>query len=254
MKLEYKVESLNTCISELHSAANLCSAIGIGGRPTRICRISKRQVRLQGEVVMKEKALRDTQIGSIREVGELKRALELRVDEFSVQTLRESHDTIQKLTSQIQELQESVNCMNDSGEFQETESNYSGKCSHVPSQQAVIPSLCSMLSREKRLPLDTWSLSEPQGNVFCNRRPMFDSSQTPYQGIRHSTTPSAAGAVPVQVSTGRHVARGEERIGSTTPMPMSERKSSTTNFFFTSGNPTQFHGWKANTTDIGASV
>ena len=45
---------------------------------------------------------------------ELKRVQELRVDEFSAQKLRESHDTIQKLTSQIQELQERVNCMCDS--------------------------------------------------------------------------------------------------------------------------------------------
>ena len=76
---------------------------------------------------MKEKALRDTQIRSFHEMGELKRAQELRVDEFSVQNLRESHDTIQRLTSQIQELQERVTCMNDSGEFQDIESNYSGK-------------------------------------------------------------------------------------------------------------------------------
>ena len=60
-------------------------------------------------------------------MGELKSAQELRVDESSVQILRESHDAIQKLTSHIQELQERVNCMNDSGEYQETESNYSGK-------------------------------------------------------------------------------------------------------------------------------
>ena len=48
-------------------------------------------------------------------MGELQRAHVLRVDEFSVQQLRESHDTIQKLTSQIKDLQERVN----SGEFQE---------------------------------------------------------------------------------------------------------------------------------------
>ena len=95
---------------------------------------------------MKEKALRDTQIGSIHEMGELKRAQELRVDEFSVQKLRESHDTTQEVTSQIQELQERVNCMNDSGEFQEKESNYSGKCSLFPSQPAVVLSPRSMLS------------------------------------------------------------------------------------------------------------
>ena len=54
----------------------------------------------------------------------------------------------------------------------------------------------------------------------------------PYQGILHSTTPSATGAIPVQVSTGRLVARGEERIGSTTTMPMSERRPSTMNSFY----------------------
>ena len=65
---------------------------------------------------MKEKELRDTQIRSIHEMGELKRAQELRVDEFSGQKLRESHDTMQRLTSQVQELQERMNYLNDSGE------------------------------------------------------------------------------------------------------------------------------------------
>ena len=39
-------------------------------------------------------------------MGEVKRAQELRVDEFFVQKLRESHETIQRLTSQLQEMQE----------------------------------------------------------------------------------------------------------------------------------------------------
>ena len=43
--------------------------------------------------------------------------------------------------------------MSESRESQETESNYSGKISHVPSQQGVIPSPRSMPSREKRLHL-----------------------------------------------------------------------------------------------------
>ena len=60
---------------------------------------------------------------------------------------------------------------------------------------------------------------------------MFDSSQTPYQGVLHPTTPSATGAIPVQVSTGRPVARGQERMGSTTPMQMSARRPSTMNSF-----------------------
>ena len=88
-----------------------------------------------------------------------------------------------------------------------------------------------MLSRDKRLPLDTWTPSGLQENVFANPRSTLESSQTPYQRILHSTTPSATGAVPVQVSTRQLVARGEERIGSTTTMSMSERRPSTMNSF-----------------------
>ena len=36
---------------------------------------------------------------TVHEMGEMKRVQELRVDEFSVQKLRESHETIQRLTS-----------------------------------------------------------------------------------------------------------------------------------------------------------
>ena len=63
-------------------------------------------------------------------------------------------------------MQEQVNFMNDSGEFQEVESNYSGRLSYVSSQLAMIPSSRSMLSRDKRLPLDTWNTSVLQENVF----------------------------------------------------------------------------------------
>ena len=71
----------------------------------------REQVRPQEELVMREKALRDTRVRGINEMEELGRAQELRV---SVQKLRESYDTIQLLISQIQDLQERVNCMNDS--------------------------------------------------------------------------------------------------------------------------------------------
>ena len=91
-----------------------------------------------------KKALRD----AIHGMEELKRAQEMRVDEFSLQKLRAGHVTIREITPQMKELQERVNCMNDSREFQDFESNYSGNVSHVSSQQAVIPSPRSMLSRD----------------------------------------------------------------------------------------------------------
>ena len=96
----------------------------------------------------------------------MKRAQELRVDEFSVQKLTESHETIRRLVSQMQEMQDHMNSMNDSGEFQEVESNYSWRLSYVPRQPAAIPSSRSMLSRDKRLPFDTWKTSGQQENVF----------------------------------------------------------------------------------------
>ena len=57
--------------------------------------------------------------------------------------------------------------------------------------------------------------------------------------------------LPVQVSARRPVARGEERTGSTTTMPMSARRPSTMNCYFPGEVP---QSSMAKTTDIGASV
>ena len=69
---------------------------------------------------------------------ELKRVQESRVDESSRRRLIENHDTINELTARIQELQNEVNCMNDSRVFKDAESVRSG-LSHVPSQPALLP-------------------------------------------------------------------------------------------------------------------
>ena len=66
----------------------------------------------------------------------------------------------------MQDLQGQMNSKNDSGRFREVEPNHSVRLSCVPSQPATLPSPRSMLSRDKRLPLDTWNLSEPQGNFL----------------------------------------------------------------------------------------
>ena len=68
MKQECKVDFLNTCISELQ-------------RQTYSQRLELKDTHfgkeLQEELVMKEKAFGDIQIGSIHEMEELKRAQEL---------------------------------------------------------------------------------------------------------------------------------------------------------------------------------
>ena len=86
----------------------------------------------------------------MHEMGRVKRAQEQQVEEFSVQNLRESHETIQLFTSQLQQMQEQMNSMNDSGDFQDAESNYSGRLSHVSSQLIRIPNSRSLFSRDTR--------------------------------------------------------------------------------------------------------
>ena len=145
---------------------------------------------------MKEKVLRDTQIRSMHEMGEMKRAQELRVDEFSVKKIeRKSRD------NSIAHFAIAGNARVDEFyewfmEIQEVESNHSGKLSYVPSQPAAIPSSRSVLSCDKRLPLDTWHMSGPQENVFGTLFSTFDSSRNHCQGTHHSTTPGATRSVP----------------------------------------------------------
>ena len=116
----------------------------------------REQVRLQEELSMKEKVLRDTQIRSMHDMEKMKKSSRTTGRRcLSAKIRRKSYETIQRLTSQLQEMQEQMNSMNDSGEFQEVESNHSGRLSYVSSQSAMIPSSRYILSRDKRLPLDT---------------------------------------------------------------------------------------------------
>ena len=110
------MESLNNCINELQQQA-YAQRLELQDAHHGYVESRRQQVRLQEELVIKEKVVRNTQIRSMHEMGGMKRAQELRVDEFSPQKLRESHETIQRLTSQVQESQEKMNYLNDPGEF-----------------------------------------------------------------------------------------------------------------------------------------
>ena len=100
MKQKHKLESFNSCINELWQQAH-AQRLDLENAHHGYVESRREQMRLQEELVMKEKARRDTQIRSMHEMGEMKRAQELRVEKLSVQKLRESHDTIQMLTSQM---------------------------------------------------------------------------------------------------------------------------------------------------------
>ena len=89
---------------------------------------------------------------------DLNRVQEFRIDEFSRRRLIENQDTTNELTARIQELQNEVNCMNDSRDFKDAESVRSGLFT-VPSQPALLPphrDPGGLLNRNDK-PTDIWN-------------------------------------------------------------------------------------------------
>ena len=87
LKQECKVHLLDTTIRELqrqvHSNRLEMDHVNYGYEESR-----REQARLHEEMAQREKALRETHVKSIHEVEELKRAQEMRIDEFSRNELR----------------------------------------------------------------------------------------------------------------------------------------------------------------------
>ena len=107
---------------------------------------------------------------------ELKRFQGSTIDTFSRRKLVEDRDTILELTGKIQELQNEINCMNDSRNFQDAESVRSGH-SHVTSRPVSFPphpipegmlrhSFVTPSRREG--PPSMWDTHGFSGNVFVN--------------------------------------------------------------------------------------
>ena len=120
--------------------------------------------------------LREAHEKSLNEMEELKRFPSSTFDTIARRRLIEDRDTILELTGKIKELQNEINCMNDSRDFQDAESVRSGH-SHVTSQPVSFPPHPipgGMRSRSVGMPsrkdgppsiLDTHGFS---GNVFAD--------------------------------------------------------------------------------------
>ena len=80
MRQEHQVGSLTDCISELQQQA-YAERLELQDAQHVYVESRREQVRVQEELSMKEKVLRDTQIRSMHDTGEMKRGQELRVDE-----------------------------------------------------------------------------------------------------------------------------------------------------------------------------
>ena len=81
------MESLNNCIDELQQEA-YAQRLELEDAHHGYVESRRQQVRLQEELVMKEKVVRDAQIQSMHEMGEVKRAQELRVYKNSLRSCR----------------------------------------------------------------------------------------------------------------------------------------------------------------------
>ena len=125
----------------------------------------------------------------------------------------EDQKTIMELSGRLQELQNEVNCMNDSKDFQDAESVRSGN-SHVTSQPGVFPKhppfegllRPSFISqRQTDGPPNTWDTSGISGNVFAHPQA---SSSAPYSQGLNSTWKKTI-EEPIHMSTAEKSGRPE---------------------------------------------
>ena len=148
-------------------------------------RLRRDQQLLHEQLLKQNWDLREAHEKSLNEMEELMRFQGSTLDTIVRRKLVEDRDTILKLTGKIQKLQNEINCMNDSRDFQDAESVRSGQ-SHVASQKVLLPphpDPVGMLSRSlgmpsrKNGPPSIWDTHGKSGNVFANPTA---SSSAPY--------------------------------------------------------------------------
>ena len=144
----------------------------------------QRQI-LQEELWRQQKDFREVHQQNLTEMEELRKIPEFYLRYARKTKLIEDQNTIMELSGRLQELQNEVNCMNDSKDFQDAESVRSGK-SHVTNQPGLFPKhppfegllRPSFVSpRRTDGPPNIWDTSGISGNVFANPQA---SSSAPY--------------------------------------------------------------------------
>ena len=140
---------------------------------------------LHERILHQNSELREAHNKSLSEMEQLKKFQSSTFDTIARRRLVEDQDTILELSGRRQELQNEVNCMSDSKEFQDAESIRSGN-SHVTSQPVPFsphPVPGGMLSRSfgvpsrREGPPSIWDKHGISGNVFANPDA---SSSAPY--------------------------------------------------------------------------
>ena len=140
---------------------------------------------LQEELWRQQKDFREVHQQNLTEMEELRKFQSSTFDTIARRKLIEDQNTIMELSGRLQELQNEVNCMKDSEDFQDAESVRSGN-SHVTSQPMSFPkhpAFEGMLRpsfvspRRREGPPNIWDTPGISGNVFANPHA---SSSAPY--------------------------------------------------------------------------
>ena len=147
---------------------------------------------LQGELWRQQQDFREVYQQNLTEMKDLQKFQNSTFDELTRQKFIEDQNTIMELSGRLEELQNEVNCMNDSKDFQDAESVRSGN-SHVTSPPGVFPKhppfegllRPSFVSpRRTDGPPNIWDTSGISGNVFAH---LQASSSAPYPQELNST-------------------------------------------------------------------
>ena len=139
--------------------------------------LHRRDQQLLHERLLKQNwDIREAHEKSLTEMEELKKFQSSAFDTIARPRLVEDQDTVLELTGKIQELQNEINCMNDSRDFQDAESVRSGH-SNVTSQPVSFPlhpipdgvlSRSIGMSSRREGPPSIWDTHGISGNVFAN--------------------------------------------------------------------------------------
>ena len=139
---------------------------------------------LQEELWRQQQDFREVHQQNLTEMKELQKFQSSTFDTLTRQKFIEDENTIMELSGRLQELQNELNCMNDSKDFQDAESVRSGN-SHVTSQPGLFPKhhpfegmlRPSFVSpRRTDGPPNIWDTSGISGNFFAKSTSFLFSS------------------------------------------------------------------------------
>ena len=168
---------------------------------------------LRDELWRQQMDFREVHQQSLTEMEELRKFQSSTFDTLARRRLIEDQNTILELSGRVQELQNEVNCMNDSKDFQDAKSVRSGN-SHVTSQPGVFPKHppfegllkpAFISQRHTDGPPNIWDTSGISGNVLAHPQ---TSSSAPYPQELNSTWRKTI-EEPIHMSTAEKSGRPE---------------------------------------------